>query len=419
MSEPRERTSEQRGENPSNSTTANLALKNEFILYKASLVSTILKNGITTCILGFEAIYQRYNSEKLHNELHLYGFKIPILQKAQTSVDFTFFLSLIILLFSILTFIYMEKRCRKLQFILKPIFFSKILIFTLLDSFILGFQSPLKIKTNLKDTESFFLFNRFNFTTNFFIYLFLYFPQIKSVNVPLYYTYIRGIYDTLWPILHFMIFNGNSENPNLNGFPLLSIPSIPDQVKSSLIKICEMLNINKETVLVPFSKTLNISRTLKKIDGKIYVPSFVLNNYTDMGLIGYFAYYMAFLKENFSTYLYIIASCTNIIALFVFSKLITFSQTLKIPALGIMFSIRILDFIEFISVILINYLQKFYELKVDQILKNHGFENELIEYFIQRSELKTRIENIHFSNILSFISPYNSLISRCKHIKDV
>lgn len=391
--------------------------RKEIIFGIVSLFSVILKNGIVTLILGLEVLYQKRNLKDIQSDVNSFGFDSERQSLAQDSVYFTFKASLIAFLLSFLIFLFMKKQYGKIKVENLSSYYYRVLFLFLIESLGSSVFNLLKIKTNVEAIDFLFAFRGQNVVSSFTDYLFLYFPSISSIKFSILFVWFRAIVEILYILIKNSWITGINKDLRLKSVPLFKTNLLSKDIEKTISKICKQVDVDSNSVLIPFSKEARNLQSLIKCERYIFIPDFITKNYKGNGLVGYFAFFVNYLNEDVPSKLFITALILNFLLFFILLKLITFSQTLKTPTLGVMYSTKIIDFIGFLSVILINYLQRFYELGIDDILKEQRHKENLLAYFIQRANIKDQIENVHFSPILSFISPFNSLISRCKNLK--
>lgn len=367
-------------------------------------IATILKHGILAAILGIELFLSRRNKHKMLKELEKCGFGALKFEESLDSLFTTLVLSIFIFLSAILSFFFLIARCRKFKSSQRLFQLSTILI---VFTFELGtsiINDMLRIKTDREDLARFFMFRNNDLYSNFNYLFILYAPAVIQVNLTVICLFARGSIDA---------YNTVDLNKIPSGKSLFGIDYIPSYIKYKIEIIIARFLIPKESILVAKSHEFEHVRTLVKRGSNIYFTNFVLTNYTGQGLVGNFLVYLQNIYTTGS--IASISSILNGIVILSLAWLIDFSAKLNNPLLGIICSVRISNFLEFLFTLLVNRAQRSLELEIDKKIVIRGDFTPLIEYFKQRS----LVENAYFSNIVSFISPYNSLVFRYKNITNV
>jgi hypothetical protein len=390
--------------------------KIENSIISIGFLSVLLKRGIIIVILGFEILNSLIHRERLESEVEQSIFDLSDYKKSQNSLIFMFLLSLIVLLIEILILNFLKNICKNLKKPQIPLFSIDILKILAIESIKKWFCEYFDVVTGLKNIENYYLFVNKNVFLNLVTYGLLYFPNTPQTQMAPRTNVTIPAFLIIWvaDLLYITLFK-QSEIERDIAVPFLKINLISDRIKKTFEKY--LLNENLD-LLVPstddFEKSKEIYIKPDGFENEFCIPRFVIKNYKEKGLFGNFLFYSTFIKENKTVYPFLFSF--NSFYVLLICILAFFTLELKHPSLGILCGARFLEFIQFLSILFINKIQKSNELKSDLLICKKGYKTELLEYFLQKTKIEDQLENVHFSQILSTLSPFNSLISRIKNL---
>lgn len=350
--------------------------------------------------------------ESLLKEIETHKFSVSNFQRSLESLNVTFLISLIVFSTSVISFIFLSKKCQKLKKCQVPIYHFELFIIIVFEIILNYFSSLLTIKTNNHGSSDFYLyfFNRPEFASKAINLIIMYLPSNRQNNLIMPSLFIRWMVD-------FFFISEIGKQDVVKGQQFFKIPSLPSSIKDPISKICKTYNINENLVIVPFSKYLEEITSITVKNRRVCIPASILKDYSGDGIVGNFILGITYLSSLSDNRLFWVKFIFNFLSFFNMENLVFLSFQLSHPYLGIMCSIRIVEFLEFLFALQFNKLQRVTEFAVDRQVSGLGYKDAVMEYFVQQSHLQNQVENTHFSQTLTLISPYNSLISRIRNLE--